>query len=431
MTRIGAFLTLCIAVTMALVPPLFAQDDESLIQMGVTGSSSSRGADNPFTLIRNQPVERLLLQAAERPVTKAEIEAALAEIGLEAGPENFVRVGALRQDGDRYTLAFNLFTAEDQRRLEAFNAEYASSLADAILDHRDEFDAIFARYDLDGVDLGDLRYLIIGCFILDWDGLTLTAEQNYRRSGPTHPNGDTYTLWSREKADDVTLRDYFWGSHNAYFENLVLTSFGDHDSSRIYVLPDLSWSVAVRLNGSESVDQRSRLFRRAMAPQFEDFRQEAARTMMVLRDGPADLATLAERTGLDPMRIERLLPLLDHIGYVIQTDELVSANIVLLGEQDLSMMQEARALGWRIMGRWLADNYQSFRQQAEGLTPSRFDVPFERQFTQFWHYIFGAANHELAQRGYFSDQYADGRLWQGHTPMVWWAQLNLPASFGN
>lgn len=57
------------------------------------------------------------------------------------------------------------------------------------------------------------------------------------------------------------------------------------------------------------------------------------------------------------------------------------------------------------------------------LTPVRNGVPFERVYTEVWHFIFGIANRTLAEEGLFADPYADERRHQGFLPFVWSSDL--------
>lgn len=417
----AAFLAIASSMSSAV-----AQEVEpARIQISMAGSVSAQGADNPFTLLNDPAIQGLLRAAAERPLTLAEVETALANAEIEATPENLVRVGAFRREGDRFFIAFNLLTVADLAHLLPANEPFANSLADAIMAHSDEYAEIFARYDLAGVDIGDLRYFVIGCIGLDWDGLDYTREAEYRGVAPTHPNGGTYTLNGRQGSESIDWRGYYWGSHNHWPGSYALTTFGDHHSPRPNGFPDAVnrfWSI-IRSGNNRSDD--ARLLARVLSPDLDEIYGEVAQVMLAMRGGPRTVAGLSAVTGIDTEALNRLLALLESLDYVAALNgNSYRANIVVLDDRDQDMVDQAKALTRRIVAEWLEQNYDAYRAMTANLTPARNRVPHSYAFTEYWHFIFGGANKILVERGFFSDQYAPARTWQGYSPAVWVRSLS-------
>ena len=75
------------------------------------------------------------------------------------------------------------------------------------------------------------------------------------------------------------------------------------------------------------------------------------------------------------------------------------------------------------MAAWHEANYARIRQALSDLTPIRNGVPFERVYTEIWHFVFGFANRTLVQEGFFANPYAESRRYQGFIPVVWDARL--------
>ncbi len=83
------------------------------------------------------------------------------------------------------------------------------------------------------------------------------------------------------------------------------------------------------------------------------------------------------------------------------------------------MVRAMLAEGRDIMAAWHEENYESIRSQLSHLTPMQNGVPFERVYTEVWHFVFGIANRILAERGFFADPYAEGRTFKGFIPAIW------------
>ena len=83
------------------------------------------------------------------------------------------------------------------------------------------------------------------------------------------------------------------------------------------------------------------------------------------------------------------------------------------------MVDAIRALGREIMIRWHEENYDGIREALSDLTPGRNDVPFERVYTEIWHFAFGIANRTLVEAGLFADSYAADRRYRGFHPAIW------------
>ena len=48
---------------------------------------------------------------------------------------------------------------------------------------------------------------------------------------------------------------------------------------------------------------------------------------------------------------------------------------------------------------WHESNYDRVREALSDLTPIKNGVPFERVYTEIWHFVFGIANRTLVEEG--------------------------------
>ena len=90
-------------------------EDLGPLAFGITGSTPSEPTRNPTVILRTPEVQRLILAIAERPHSRAEVEAAIADQFFTV--DDMVAVGLLREEPGDYWIDFNLLRVEDQQRI--------------------------------------------------------------------------------------------------------------------------------------------------------------------------------------------------------------------------------------------------------------------------------------------------------------------------
>ncbi len=367
------------------------------------------------------PVQKVLLEIAAAPRSREFIEAGLAGTGVAVA--NLESLGLIKKRGDNYAVAFSLMTKADEQKVCEVTEARAHSLSEAFLKRRTEIETILRAYDMKGADPKAVAYLLLGCFALDWDGLNLTQENNYRVAAPERPNGDHYTPWAREK-NELILKGLFWGSHNDYQPDSVLTSFGDHFSVPRAALPDLFMRVPSRAIHPEMPMPLKRRVFAVVNQALAVSNRRAGLMMLALRDGEKNGEALAKAAGIKKSEADDLLGLLVELEYVETKGDLYRSRIPVFAERDKPMVVAILHLGREVMGQWLATNYEPMKTELSNITPSREGVPYAEGFTQIWHYVFGAANRQLVEAGLFANPYSDEQKHKGFIPTVWHPSLN-------
>lgn len=390
-----------------------------------TASTVTSGFDNPYELLALPQVQRLAERALSGPLTEAEVVAALA--GTGATLQQLVTADILRPESGRYVLAFNVVTAADKRLIRSVADPAGRRLAAMIAEEWPRFERILARYDLAGVDRDLVAMALVGCVMLDWDGLGVTAEQGYRTRPVRKANGDAYLMTMMENMQGLSVRALYWGSHNNQVagDRIMMTTFGDHESPRRAGFPDIIDQVSTsRLSQFLARDVAG-----ALATVFSDSLSEhqgrAGPIMIALRDGPRTAAELAGLTSAEPAELARTLRLLQALPYVDREGEAYRSRIPVFTARDAAMLAEFRAAGKDLMRRWLAEEYAPIREQLAGLSAVRAGVPYEIVFTQIWHDLFGWTNYHLAARGLVYNPYGPDAEFVSFVPFVWERPLNL------
>lgn len=402
---------LCV-LTLIGTPPTPAEE-EPLLEASYFGSREPDQLGPEFMRALEEPrVQRALLSFAEGPQEAGVFAAALRGSGLTHS--DLERLQLIRRYGDRFALDFWLSTREDLDTIRAVAEVEGKGLAAAVLERRDEIEALLERIPQPGADPATLAFFLVGCVSLDWDGLNLTAEQGYR----TEPGPGEYLPRAREPGGGGSRRGLYWGSHNMH-QPTALTTFGDHDAVR-YGFPDLLWRVGRTLNGMEAPE--------GLKPHIADLvdswegalLRQVGSLMLHLRDGDRTRDELAQAAELTGGEADALLGLLSELEYVEKVgDDRFRARIPVLTERDAAAVGALRRLGRAIMERWLAERYDALRQSLAGLTAMRQGVPLADNFYEIWHYLFAVANRTLVESGFFADPYAADRKYKGSIPAVY------------
>jgi hypothetical protein len=392
------------------------RDDSGPLQLGVTGSVSSDPRQSPTRIMGSPDVQQLILEIAEEPRRGEYIEARIAEQYFTL--DDMVKVGLLREEEDRYWIDFNLLLVQDQRDILDTSEELGRDLARSILGQRAEFEVLATEAGRSGHD-DDLFYIVIGCFALDWDGLRFTKQNGYRAGASRNIDGHKFTPWAKEKGVTVSLEGLYWGSHN-YGHGLTFTTFGDHHAVPRFGLPDLWWDSRDDFSRYSDYEEGQEAARRVAAlynkgQPWEDF----GKLVRALHAGDKTSEELAVETGIDAEKIDLILDLLEIAQYVERMGDTFASRVVVLTEDDKKMVDAMVSRTRDIMAQWHETNYDSVRERLSHLTPIKCGVPFERVYTEIWHFIFAVANRTLVEEGFFADPYAEDRMYKGFLPVAW------------
>jgi len=393
-----------------------SQQEESLLTFAVVGDEGRSGYSS---VMRQIAVQKLLLDIAQAPKARQFLDAALKDSGVSR--QALESLGLVRRENDLYLIAFSLFTKEDVRKLRAVAERATDSLVEGLLARRSEIEALLRHHP--SRDSQALAYIVLGCYSLDWDGLTLTADRGYRSNPHVAAGGGEFIPWAEERGD-LSLKGMYWGSHNDYEDDYCFTTFGDHFSLPRYGFPDLVWMWELP---SHTASLAPRHLKSAVERNTERMvgamMRQVGQIMFSLRDGDKPLIELADLVGMDAQDTGSLLALLGKLGYVQQHGEALHAEVPVLSEGDAAMVGQLRRIGWEVMGDWLSGQYDDMKAELSSLTPMRYGVPYANVFPQVWHYLFGTANRYLVDAGLFADPYAQSRPYQGYIPAVWHRSL--------
>jgi len=387
-----------------------------LIHTAVTGSVNASGLDDPQYLLSFIPVQRLMLEATRRPLTKADIAEAIQ--GTPVTLEKLLQADLLRKEGDTFRLNYLLLTIKDQETMYRVCAGFGRSLADAFRLHKGEFDQIFAGYS-NAALRPQLMFALIAGTALDWEGLNLTTELGYRVQPPRHTDGSVFLVHSKEVGAQLDFTGLYLDSETAPGSRMSFSTFGDGASSRSQGLPDVFDGLESAVEGWRDLPDIYAALRSEYISLLLMAIDDAGQVMNAVAGGTDTDAALAAAVPIPNERRATVVRLLVSIGYLHESDHHYSIGVSILTERDKPLVDATLKLSREIMTDWLRRNYPMMKDELSGLSPMQSGVPFSLAFSEVWHYEFGFATKSLAESGFYANPRASGNRYVGYVPLVW------------
>jgi hypothetical protein len=390
---------------------------KTLIRTGVTGFVNASGLDDPQYVLSFVPIQRLMLDAVQRPLTEEEIQRAVQ--GTPVTLDSLLRLELLRKDQDIYRLNYLVLTVQDQETMYRVGARYGQSLADAFRIHKADFDAILNRYPKATLRQQLLFDLIAGA-ALNWGGLDLTTELGYRIPPPRHANGAVYLVHSAQVGAQLDFTGLYLDSETAPGSKMSFSTFGDGSSlPRLQGLPDVFDGVESAVEDWRKLPDVYAALRSEYVVLLLLAIDDAGQVMNAVANGTDTDEGLAKAVALPDDRRKAILRLLTAIGYLQEVDHHYLVAVPVLTEGDKPLVEATLKLSREIMADWLRQNYLSMKDDLSSLSPMRNGLPFSLVFSEVWHYEFGFATKSLAESGFYANPRAQGARYEGYIPLVW------------
>ena len=407
---IGKLIVMLVCVAMSA-----PAQHERLLNYSIVGSASSGHSPSFGKAMESPEVQRLLLELSSGPREVTYADSVLHGAGVSRSDLEDLKL--IKRSHGRCSLNFTLFTAADVRKVREVSERYAPSLAADFLAKRQEIENALRTYSAPGVDIKAVAFIVVGCFSLDWDGLTICAEQDYRLTESKRPDG-RYVPYAEERSG-MSREKIYWGSSNDQYDDVRLTSFGDHYSLPREAFPDFLWS----LDGSTPDAGLPGILKSSTPGKKKDKFTAAANqlgnVLFALRDSGRTVRDIAQIASLSEGEVTSWLALLSGMEYVIETNSVYRLSIPVFDERDKEMIGQVRKIGRGVIASWLKAHYDDLKKDLSGTSPMLNGVPYEEGFTMIWHFIFGIANRELVSAGMFADPYAATRKHKGFIPAVY------------
>jgi hypothetical protein len=138
------FFSVFLLVSFIFQPISFCQEERKL-HIAIVGNIQNDDPQyNPFVICRPEEVQLLLLDMAESPMKKEEMESRLNSAKIKV--DDLLRLEIIRQEGDLYYINFPLFTEKDEEIIMKVAEKYSKYLVEDILKKREQIYSTFEDY---------------------------------------------------------------------------------------------------------------------------------------------------------------------------------------------------------------------------------------------------------------------------------------------
>lgn len=383
----------------------------SQLQYGICGeiNAATKGELNPQTYLRDPKIQELLLWLNRNPCPLAQLLTTYPNLSEQIGA--MLNLGMLRQDGDCF-VNFTLIDQNDGQLVWAISAVHARELSRLLADRQSDLWAALSPLATPYVDVQQLAFLVLGCYLLDWSALEALHDWGVINRRKPQPGGNNYTLWA-EEVTQGSLRGVYWGGHSLQAGEYLLHTFGDHDAeTKRLALPDILY----RINTGEIPSRSS--WRALQMRKNVELGTELAQLIGSIGRGGAGQGQLAEHDDpADQTKLADMLELLQALGYVVQTaDGQYMLQVPYFDSRDLNVLQQVAQIVKPVLRQWIDTSLSRYRQDISTVRSLQNGVPFKEVFVQCWHIVFGLTNLQLANRGVICDTYSHTSRWRGYLP---------------
>ncbi len=369
----------------------------------ICGDSGSDDHYNPSFVYSEYPLAHpVTFFVNEAPRDLSEIRVHLKAMALPDDGEldktiaALLELGALRVEEGRYWANSTVITAADWGRIIEVGRPFVQSLAARIARQREQLLELIRAAAVQAPD-GDLLFLTVGCFGLDWGGLAVLQAGGHSGPDRSFPGGGHYVPFAVE--DTGGLHDKVYdGSHTGEAGGYVFLTFGDHSGARD-AFPDLAWRLP-RQVASMLVDPpaASAVAQWAWAT-GEELMASCGRAVARAAGRPG-VGVAGESNddaagGTDKHRQE----LYEALGYIRDGRPGAPFFPADAGEP----VGAAACVVQSIVDGWAAAEMRNLEVSLAGIAPVRNRVPMGEIINAVWHILFAQVNRTLAEGGFMTD----------------------------
>ncbi len=389
---------------------------ERKLHLAIVGSIDSDDPQyNPFVICSPKAVKLLLLEMADSPLKREEIESRLSDSKTKF--EDLTRLEIIRQEGELFYLNFPLFTENDEAKIMEVAEKYGQLLAETILKNKGQIYDKLEEYQPSGIGKDKLAFIAVACLSLDLGALELLAEKNYIIHEPEKPGGNHYIL-NAEEVTEFSLKEMYWGCHSDSINGTMFMTFGDHDAgTKRYGFPDILSGLGGTLSFCIPEFYRDEL-KTVFSDQVDNLMKKIGEVLHVLKKMPSIFEEVQKSSSIDREELQHILDLLIKLNYVTIKDKVYFLTIPVFSGADRSMLTRVQGIINQEILNWTESYYEQIKSDLKDTSAVKNKVNYKETFNMLWHYFFGYANKSLARSGFIYDTYQAPKEQQGYLPAV-------------
>lgn len=355
------------------------------INTSIIGTAGANPAYWPDRVFASEATQRVVLALAEAPRCNDE----LAEMvpggrpSLDEAIAQLLDLQAVERRADgRLALSFSLLTCKDLDLLDELIPPFGKDLARCVLRRADEIDRVLAELsdNVSSQRRAESAFAAVGCFGLDWAGISELQRAGYLSPAPVYPDGGRFVLIAEEQRDAKKIKDYC-GSHTGGGTRYAFTNFGDHSGPR-HALPDLLFKASWAVGSYEWPG---------------DLREAMTGVTQSLWDRVYD--ELGGILAGEAAPRDACVKLLELTGYVVDGVCQVPFFTMAMANPLLRVVSAATTA----VREWAQEAVPQIDRTLSSITPFRQGVDRGHVLNHLWHFIFADANRVLAESGFMLD----------------------------
>jgi hypothetical protein len=198
----------------------------------------------------------------------------------------------------------------------------------------------------------------------------------------------------------------YWGSSSDEIDDLVFTSFGDHNGIR-YTFPDIMWTLRASSKlAAPTFHEMPSWMNEKMSSLIDlisrKLLQDVGYSLLRLnKEGPVSVRNLPksiETAGtLDTFR------LLEDMNYITKEKGTFKLNYPVFAARDRDVIEQLGHLVSPLVARALDRSHAKLQKALANTSPIRNRIEFSEVLNEVWHWIFAQTNKILAEKGFVYD----------------------------
>lgn len=361
----------------------------SLLRFTMCGSA---GGINPYEVVKPLVRQRILLLVNQVNLRVEEVAERLG-LSLKEVLENVIalkEVGLVREVNGLLSPAFAIFTLKDYELLKPVLEELSTRVKKVVEERMADVKQLINGLGCvkRGPNFPDLEYIIVGAFMLDYEGLEVLRDEGLLVVSKEMPGGGMYVFTGFEwplKIEEM----WMWGHSCVTPKGFWFNTHGKlPPKGPRMAFPDMAYAWVVQVGMDEAVRRLEMIGEVLKLLSVEDFSTEE----------------LAEKTGRSREELLLELSLLWALDYVSFTKNYKwRINRPFFTSEEVGSI---KAVSRSILGdvvKLVKDKLPVLKEAYTQTSPSRNKIPFEEAFNFLYHVVFEKALYMLVEEKTISE----------------------------
>ncbi|MFW9777699.1 MAG: hypothetical protein ACFFE8_02515 [Candidatus Heimdallarchaeota archaeon] len=284
------------------------------------------------------------------------------------------------------TLNFPFFTQADHKIMDKVVNKAAQTIVTKLTEKWDQINKLIAQVGLPTKRSHNERgFLVLGCIILDWQGLHWLSTNDVLVVTKPQPNGSRFLLiGSPHEVSVNTFKRYcFSSTHETVSWNY--TVFGQAYHSR-WVTPTIEMFIQQKLSGLQDIPSRiAKIIPRFVSTAIDQYLDRLGN---LLASKTVSKKEFADDLNLTDEGIENLSNYLLNNGFIEEEQNEWNRSVLVLSPEDQPKLDALMSICKQLVVESIQISLPELKERYPQTTAGKHRVPFEEAMNEWWHEIF-------------------------------------------